>query len=85
MSGNLADFSGSIPQNYDRGMGPTIFAGYAIDIARWTACHAPSRGLVLAAVKIRVNLAMSPSRKANERAALPLSAVSECCFTVVYY
>ncbi len=42
MSGNLADFSGNIPQNYDNGMGPIIFAGYAADIAQRIASHAPS-------------------------------------------
>ena len=42
MSGNLADFSGNIPQNYDTGMGPVIFAGYAADIAQRTASLAPS-------------------------------------------
>jgi hypothetical protein len=42
MSGNLADFSGNIPQNYDSGMGPIIFAGYAADIAQRIASHAPS-------------------------------------------
>ena len=41
MSGNLADFSGNIPQNYDCGMGPIIFAGYAADIAQRIATHAP--------------------------------------------
>jgi ubiquinone/menaquinone biosynthesis C-methylase UbiE len=34
MSGHLADFSGDIPENYDRGMGPIIFAGYAGDMAK---------------------------------------------------
>lgn len=42
MSGNLADFSGNIPQNYDSGMGPIIFAGYAAEIAQRIASHAPS-------------------------------------------
>jgi SAM-dependent methyltransferase len=45
MSGHLADFSGDIPQNYDNGMGPIIFAGYAADIARRIASHTPSRVL----------------------------------------
>lgn len=34
MSGNAGDFSGDIPQSYDRGLGPIIFAEYAMDIAR---------------------------------------------------
>ena len=42
MSGNLADFSGNIPQNYDIGMGPIIFAGYAAEIAQRIASRAPS-------------------------------------------
>ena len=42
MSGNLADFSGNIPQNYDSGMGPIIFAGYAADVAQRIASHSPS-------------------------------------------
>jgi SAM-dependent methyltransferase len=45
MSGNLADFSGNRPQNYDSGLGPIIFAGYAADIAQRIASHAPSRVL----------------------------------------
>jgi hypothetical protein len=42
MSGNLADFSGNIPENYNSGMGPIIFAGYATDIAQRIASNAPS-------------------------------------------
>jgi ubiquinone/menaquinone biosynthesis C-methylase UbiE len=49
MSGNLADFSGNIPQNYDSGMGPIIFAGYAADVAQRIASHAPSNVLETAA------------------------------------
>ncbi len=37
MSGNLADFSGDIPRNYDNGLGPILFAGYAADMARRAA------------------------------------------------
>lgn len=37
MSGNLADFSGDIPRNYDDGLGPVIFAGYAADMAHRAA------------------------------------------------
>lgn len=40
MSGNLADFSGDIPRNYDSGLGPILFIDYAADIAR----HAGSGG-----------------------------------------
>ena len=49
MSGNLADFSGNIPENYDSGMGPVIFAGYATDMARRVASSSPSRVLETAA------------------------------------
>jgi len=45
MSGNVADFSGDIPRNYDQGLGPVIFAGYAADIAHRAASAAPSRVL----------------------------------------
>ena len=49
MSGNSADFSGNIPENYDRGMGPVIFMGYATDMARRVAAGSPSRVLETAA------------------------------------
>ena len=49
MSGNIADFSGNIPENYDSGMGPVIFAGYASDMARRAASGSPSRVLETAA------------------------------------
>jgi SAM-dependent methyltransferase len=49
MSGNLADFSGNIPENYDSGMGPVIFAGYAADMARRVAAGQPARVLETAA------------------------------------
>lgn len=49
MSGNLTDFSGNIPENYDSGMGPVIFAGYATDMARRVASSSPSRVLETAA------------------------------------
>lgn len=45
MSGNVSDFSGDIPRNYDQGLGPVIFAGYAVDIVRRVASAAPSRVL----------------------------------------
>ena len=37
MSGRQADFIGEIPQNYDSGLGPVLFAGYAVDMARRAA------------------------------------------------
>jgi ubiquinone/menaquinone biosynthesis C-methylase UbiE len=49
MSGNSADFSGNIPENYDSGMGPVIFAGYATDMARRVASGSPTRVLETAA------------------------------------
>jgi len=45
MSGHLADFSGDIPENYDSGMGPVIFAGYATDMASRASRGSPSRVL----------------------------------------
>lgn len=45
MSGRPADFSGDIPRHYDSGLGPFIFAGYAVDIARRAASGLPSRVL----------------------------------------
>src|SRR5258708_18980616 len=49
MTGLSAGFVGSIPENYDRGLGPMIFADYAKDIARRGASHRPSRVLETAA------------------------------------
>jgi ubiquinone/menaquinone biosynthesis C-methylase UbiE len=45
MSGHLAGFSGNIPENYDSGMGPVIFADYAIDMANRVSRGSPSRVL----------------------------------------
>jgi len=50
MSANLPNFSGDVPRNYDEGMGPVIFAGYAADMARRaTSGGTPSRVLETAA------------------------------------
>ena len=49
MDKNDAEFIGSIPEHYDRGLGPVIFAGYAADIARRAAAAAPKRVLETAA------------------------------------
>jgi ubiquinone/menaquinone biosynthesis C-methylase UbiE len=49
MDSNSAQFTGSIPQNYDQGLGPVIFADYAADIARRTAARGPKRVLETAA------------------------------------
>ena len=44
-----APFDGSIPENYDRGLGPHIFFGYADEIARRVADLEPASVLELAA------------------------------------
>jgi ubiquinone/menaquinone biosynthesis C-methylase UbiE len=49
VSGEASDFVGSIPEHYDRGLGPMIFVDYAEDIAMRTARYNPQRVLELAA------------------------------------
>jgi SAM-dependent methyltransferase len=49
MSDNAAGFIGSIPQHYDQGLGPIIFADFAADIARRVAAGNPARVLETAA------------------------------------
>jgi ubiquinone/menaquinone biosynthesis C-methylase UbiE len=49
MSGHAADFTGGIPQYYDRYLGPVLFADYASDIAQRTVMVGPRRVLELAA------------------------------------
>jgi ubiquinone/menaquinone biosynthesis C-methylase UbiE len=46
---NDASFVGSIPDHYDRGLGPMVFVDYAADIARRTAVCTPGRVLEIAA------------------------------------
>jgi SAM-dependent methyltransferase len=46
---NPAAFTGSIPEFYDRCLGPVIFSGYAADLARRVAARAPGRVLETAA------------------------------------
>jgi ubiquinone/menaquinone biosynthesis C-methylase UbiE len=46
---NDASFIGTIPEHYDRGLGPVIFADYAADIARRAAAGSPARVLEIAA------------------------------------
>ena len=46
---NDAGFIGNIPEHYDRGLGPVIFADYAADIARRAAACRPTRLLETAA------------------------------------
>ncbi|MBI1775638.1 MAG: methyltransferase domain-containing protein [Proteobacteria bacterium] len=45
MSGQVASFVGSIPENYDRGLGPMIFVDYALDMAKRAAASKPARVL----------------------------------------
>ncbi len=42
-------FVGTVPENYDQGLGPHIFQGFAEDLARRVAALAPGRVLELAA------------------------------------
>ena len=49
MSDNSTSFSGDIPSNYDRDLGPIIFAGYAADMAARVASSAPQAVLETAA------------------------------------
>jgi len=45
MSDQAANFIGSIPENYDRGLGPVFFTDFADDMARRVAASAPRRVL----------------------------------------
>jgi SAM-dependent methyltransferase len=49
MSEQSTRFTGDIPTNYDRGMGPHVFVDYAADLARRTAAARPLRVLEVAA------------------------------------
>ena len=49
MSDRATDFTGSIPQFYDHGLGPVFFTDFADDIARRTAASALMRVLEIAA------------------------------------
>lgn len=49
MISDAAGFIGNIPQYYDQGLGPIIFAEYAADIARRVATGSPARVLETAA------------------------------------
>jgi ubiquinone/menaquinone biosynthesis C-methylase UbiE len=49
MRDDAASFVGNIPQHYDQGLGPIIFAEYAADIARRVAAGNPARVLETAA------------------------------------
>jgi len=45
MSDQAANFVGSIPEHYDRGLGPVFFADFADEMARRVAAFAPRRVL----------------------------------------
>ena len=45
MSDNAASFVGSIPEHYDRDLGPVLFSYFAEEMARRTAAVAPRRVL----------------------------------------
>ena len=49
MSNPASQFVGSIPEYYDRGLGPHIFEDYADDLARRVAAARPARVLEIAA------------------------------------
>ena len=66
MTTQAAAFVGSIPENYDKGLGPHIFAGYATDLAERVATRRPRHVLELAAgtgiVTRRLRDALLPER-----------------------
>jgi ubiquinone/menaquinone biosynthesis C-methylase UbiE len=45
MNDQSASFIGSVPENYDRGLGPVLFTDFADDMARRAAASAPRRVL----------------------------------------
>ena len=49
MTSQSSRFVGSIPEHYDRGLGPRIFAGYAADLAGRVVAQGPDSVLELAA------------------------------------
>jgi len=49
MTERAARFVGSIPENYDRGLGPVLFADWAVNVARQVAQSDPKSVLELAA------------------------------------
>lgn len=44
-----ANFTGGVPEHYERDLGPVIFDSYAADLARRVAAHNPERVLEIAA------------------------------------
>jgi hypothetical protein len=49
MTDQSAHFTGSIPANYDSGLGPHLFVDFAADLARRAAATNPGRVLEIAA------------------------------------
>src|SRR5471030_2172010 len=49
MSDGAAVFTGNIPEEYDRGLGPVIFSDYATVMANLVAARRPDRVLEVAA------------------------------------
>lgn len=49
MTNHAASFVGSIPENYDKGLGPQLFEDYGAELARRVAAHGPATTLELAA------------------------------------
>jgi SAM-dependent methyltransferase len=49
MAGDSAEYTGNIPQYYDRHLGPLLFVDYAADISRRVAAYSPRRVLETAA------------------------------------
>jgi SAM-dependent methyltransferase len=50
MNDQAAQFAGTIPENYDSGLGPHLFVDFAADLARRAAAAKPGRVLEIAAV-----------------------------------
>ena len=49
MTNQAAQFVGTIPENYDRGLGPHVFVDYAADLTRRVTSTSPNRVLEMAA------------------------------------
>jgi ubiquinone/menaquinone biosynthesis C-methylase UbiE len=49
MTNQAAQFIGTIPENYDRGLGPHVFVDYALDLTRRVTSTTPSKVLETAA------------------------------------
>jgi hypothetical protein len=67
MSDDTTGFVGSIPENYDRGLGPILFTDYAEHTARLIAGYAPSRVLETGAGTGIVTRRAGPTRSNSVR------------------